>query len=300
MRRPSSIMVELLLATSLGAAPAGCGTTGFACQSEADCAGLAEGQCEPAGRCSIPDADCPSGRRYAPYSAELTGVCVDAEGTGSSQGSQGDPTSADESTDTEASVAIACSGQLLVDEPFAAPPIDTTRWQIVSDVGVAGDVIDGALRLSVIDATGYFDLVGTFGLPGVGSAGIELTSVPPLAASAEAFVVLTEGGVSYGFQVTDGRLSAFYDAGTGPLPVSYFDYDPVLHRWLRLAFDQGSGRITWQTGPAPDQWGAVAESAIELTFDITTSQLVVGAGVFDGPLSADPLATFGHVFVCVE
>ncbi|MEM6994380.1 MAG: DUF2341 domain-containing protein [Myxococcota bacterium] len=101
----------------LGALFAACGPGGeFNCRNDAQCSRRRDaGTCEPSGVCSFPDASCPSGRRYANHSGELSEHCVpiygedpmwvgtgeetagQAEGEGTSTGA---PLPADTSTDS--------------------------------------------------------------------------------------------------------------------------------------------------------------------------------------------------------
>ncbi len=53
----------------------------YTCAIEADCtSGGAAGFCEPDGRCSVADGDCPSGRRYGDSAGALAGACVGGGG----------------------------------------------------------------------------------------------------------------------------------------------------------------------------------------------------------------------------
>lgn len=53
----------------------------YTCAIEADCtAGGAAGFCEPDGRCSVADGDCPSGRRYGDSAGAQAGTCVGSGG----------------------------------------------------------------------------------------------------------------------------------------------------------------------------------------------------------------------------
>lgn len=55
----------------------------FVCSEHAECG--ADGQCELAGACSFPDADCPDGRRYGRHAdAAFANTCVAVEPDGSS------------------------------------------------------------------------------------------------------------------------------------------------------------------------------------------------------------------------
>jgi hypothetical protein len=65
-----------LLALCAGAV--GCAIPAFACEEDAQCAATAGGRCEADARCSYPDGECPSGRRYGEYAGEQSNVCVDA------------------------------------------------------------------------------------------------------------------------------------------------------------------------------------------------------------------------------
>lgn len=69
-------------ALALGVTSA-CGGAAFTCKDDDACEGAgAGGLCEPTGFCSLPDDDCPSGRRYGDYAGDgLAGECVDVGGT---------------------------------------------------------------------------------------------------------------------------------------------------------------------------------------------------------------------------
>ena len=75
---------------ALGVA-ASCASSTFTCMDDADCEGLAGGACEADGYCSVPDAECPSQRRYADHSGSQSGECVeeDVADTGATAASDG-------------------------------------------------------------------------------------------------------------------------------------------------------------------------------------------------------------------
>jgi hypothetical protein len=328
MRGLARIGAGLALAVAFGRAVAGCGPSSFACESDASCAGLADGLCEANGHCSVPDEECRSGRRYAPHSGELSNRCVgeDETGTGSSQGTEdtrgdveststaattptpdGDgSTSVPEPTTTGEDPTVVeppvdpCDGQALVDEPFAAFPLDPRFWEVYNEPGVAVNVIDGELRLVAVDASLAYSNIGTvFGLPDVGRAGVEVVAVPAPDLSAEAFLVLAELEVAYGFQLTQSQLVLFYDDGFESFPVATLDHDPIEHHWLRLSFDQGGDVVTWENSQAAGEWKRIDELDLEAGFEIPKAQIYIGAGVWGNePVTADPLAAFGHAFVC--
>ena len=54
----------------------------FKCTKSAECtlAGVA-GVCEPAGLCSFPDPECPSGKAFGELAGDQADRCVDVEGT---------------------------------------------------------------------------------------------------------------------------------------------------------------------------------------------------------------------------
>ncbi len=86
----------------------GCGVQAFQCQSNANCSGVEDGQCEASGFCSQPAADCDSGRRYTELSGSLSGVCVPLDTGAATAGSDDDPTAGSVPTgsdDTGPSVA---------------------------------------------------------------------------------------------------------------------------------------------------------------------------------------------------
>lgn len=81
-------------ATVVGATIGACSQPAFLCQTDADCRGVADGQCEATSACSLPDPACDSGRRYSEFAGELAGICVEPEAAGST----GTPTDARGST----------------------------------------------------------------------------------------------------------------------------------------------------------------------------------------------------------
>lgn len=320
MRCGSSIVAGLVLAVALGRGVLGCGTPSFVCQGDESCAGLLDGRCEPDGHCSIPTTDCDSGRRYAAHSGALSGQCVGAEATGTSaatltgNASEGEPTSLDDDgTGTTASPPgttgtdptggpelEACEGETIMDEPFVALPLDPSRWSVFNDAGIAVNVLDGALRLSAVEAKagGYAYLGSTFALPESGSVGVELLAIPPPGVPAEAYVVLTSAELTYGFQALGGYLELIYEHRAEPVLATSLPYDPVAHRWLRLVLDATGDSIAWEAASTVGEWERLAEAELEVGFDFEESWFVLGAGVWDGPITASPLAAFGHAFAC--
>lgn len=298
---------------ALGRAGPGCSDSSFVCEGDESCAGLEGGQCEPDGHCSIPDDDCDSGRRYAAHSGSLSGHCVSGEATGpgtttgSESGGQpssdeGDTTASTNPTDPTGEPTIeACEGQAVVEEPFTALPLDPSRWIVMNDVGIAVNVLDGALQLSAVDATtAHAEIGGTFFLPSSGSVGVELLTVPPEELPGETYVILTDFEISYGFQVSGGELDLFVEDPFEPVEVATLPHDPVAHRWLRLVFDPNEDRLTWEAAPAVGDWQALGEIELETGFDPEESFFMLGAGVWDGPTNAEPLVAFGHAFACAD
>lgn len=341
MRGAKRIGAGLALGGGLGLAVS-CGISSFTCESDQACEGLADGQCEPSGFCSVPDPACPgSGRRHAPHSGMLSGQCVSggeaATGsdtgddhalgstggsTGSSAGSSTGPdpsvgttlpldgsstsgsppdgsSSSEGSTGSEPPPGIACRGPALVEEPFAALPLDPLVWGTYEGQGVTAEILGGELRFVAVESIGgYTGFYTTMPLPTVGRAGAELLAVPPSAAPAEAYVALGESGSSYGFSVSDGGLHTYYNNGM-PGGRTSRPYDPVAHRWLRLGFDKDQRSIEWETSPDAVVWQLVDEEPeVDAAFAIESAGLELGAGAWDGPVSADPLGAFGHAFVC--
>jgi hypothetical protein len=318
----------LALAMALGRVVAGCGPSSFACESDESCAGLPEGMCEANGHCSVPDEECVSGRRYAPHSGELSNRCVGEveTGTGSTQGSEGtlgdgEPTSAADTTPTpdgDGSTSMSepdttsgdptvveppvmpCERQTIVDEPFDTLPLDPQAWQIFNNPGIAVNVIDGELRLVASEATLTYSSIGTaFGLPSAGSVVVELLAVPDPNLLAEAYLVLTELDVSYGFRVSEGKLELFYEEAFESLPVATLDHDPIEHRWLRLSFEQDSDFLAWESSPDAVGWQYLADIELDTGFDVPDATIHIGASALGNEeITADPLAVFGHAFVC--
>lgn len=86
------IAFALLAATVIGHAGSSCIVGGtFACSDDDECGANGTGVCEASGWCSFPDPDCPSGRRYSPWSGDdLANDCAPAgPGTGSSTAASG-------------------------------------------------------------------------------------------------------------------------------------------------------------------------------------------------------------------
>jgi cysteine-rich repeat protein len=73
----------------------------YTCSDDAECTSAASGVCEDTGRCSYPDAECESGRRYGELADVLAGQCTSVAGTtGASGSSDGEPVTMDGSTTT--------------------------------------------------------------------------------------------------------------------------------------------------------------------------------------------------------
>jgi hypothetical protein len=308
MWRLSSIAAGLVLAGALGQVISGCGASSFECSGNASCAGLSDGRCEADGHCSIPDEECPSGRRYAPYSGQVSDQCVDGEGTGSSSGSTGSEADSSTSMASPASTSGdptsdlppgSCQGQLLVDEPFDALPLDPEAWEFFNQEGIAINVLDSELRMSAIDATAaYSNLATVLGLPVAGSVGLEVTAAPPSRLPGEAYLSLVELDITYGFELSGGTLQLFHNDGFEPMVLWEVDHDPIEHRWLRLMFDRSADRLAWESSPDGSAWTTLNEVELLPEFELANATIYIGAGVWDGPSTADPLAAFGHAFIC--
>ncbi|MCX4241011.1 hypothetical protein [Paraliomyxa miuraensis] len=313
----SRITAGLLVGSGLGLAGSlGCQPGGFACDSDLACEGLPDGQCEPSGYCSVPDEECDSGRRYSPHSGGLSGVCVGAidtstgptttsaeGGTSTQDGTTTDPDSSADGTSTgdPGPPRVACDGLLLVDDPFDALPLDPARWEIYETIGLALDVMGGELRLTATDANNaYTGIQSQVPLPPRGFGGAELVAVPPVDVTGEAYVVLTNDVAEYGFTIHGGMLHTFFDH-IGVVHRIVIPHDPMEHRWLRLRFDQRRPGIYWEASPDGFDWAILDEEhALEAEFSLREAKIELGAGVWDGPVDADPLGSFGHAFVCEE
>ncbi len=124
---------------------AGCSNPGyFVCTLDSECTEAQGGRCEPSGACSIPDATCPTGRRYGELgNPDIAGQCVPAdeigstgadptagEGTGSSgtgdqasssaasgstDGSTGDGSAADTTSGSTAAMSSSSGGGVVPD-----------------------------------------------------------------------------------------------------------------------------------------------------------------------------------------
>ena len=69
--RRGRIAFALLAATVVGHAGSSCIVGGtFVCNEDDECGANGTGVCEASGWCSFPDPDCPSGRRYSPWSGD--------------------------------------------------------------------------------------------------------------------------------------------------------------------------------------------------------------------------------------
>lgn len=311
----SRIAAGLVVGAGLGLA-ASCQPTSFACDEDTSCAGLEEGRCEPSGYCSVPDDDCPSGHRYAPHSGALSGQCVDAGGsdTGSTTPAESsggtvvldgtttlpNPDTEDGSDSTTGPSSLVCPGVALIDDPFDARALDPDWWTTYEAEGVTFTLVDGELYFEAIDATGdYTGLVNLVPLPPVGFAAVELSTTPPEDAPAQAFFVLGSNDIYYGFVVEGSTLYSIYDSDADDDDRTINPYDPVAHRWLRMIVDAEEGTLVWEVSPDGLEWKPLdSEDQLDNDFDLSTAVMDFGAGVWDGPFSADPVATFGHARLC--
>lgn len=317
MQSRSRTAAGLALAVALVRVGPGCGESSFVCEGDESCAGLPGGQCEANGYCSAPDPDCPAGRRYAAHAGALSGHCVGDEATGpgttatsatddastSIDGGETSPSSGSDSTGSDPTgepTLDPCEGQLpVVSEPFTALPIDVRWWSVFNDAGMAVNVLGDELRLSAIEADGaYADLGTAFPLPSSGSGGVDLSIAPPVDAMAEAYLELSALDSAYGFRVSGGDVVIFRVDAFSSSPLAMMPYDPQAHRWLRLVFDAPTELVAWETAPALGQWERLYEAELDAGFDVEESRIAFGAGVWSGPLTAEPLAAFGHAFVC--
>jgi hypothetical protein len=309
-----------------GLADAQCEPSGFCSQPDPDClgsgrryaphSGALSGQCVSEGETvtgsttSTDDALASTGSSTGPDPSVGTTLPLDGSSTSgppldgsSTSGSPPDSsTSGEDPTGSEPPPGVACRGPALVEEPFASLPLDPLVWSSYEGQGVTVELFAGELRFVAVETVGgYTGFYTAMPLPTVGRVGAELIGVPPSTAPAEAYVALSDSNNhGYGFSVYDGTLHTYYNNGM-PFTRTSEPYDPMAHRWLRIGFDMDQGTIEWETSPDASEWQLVDEElAIDVAFVIESADLEIGAGAWDGPVSADPLGAFGHAFVCDE
>jgi len=117
-----------LIGVAIGAAAA-CNAAPFACLEAADCSdGANVGTCESTGWCSFLDPDCASGARYGEHAGDgLSGRCVDAEGTSTTDAS------------TTATTTATTPATITTSDPTSDPVTTataTTTEETTDDTGV--------------------------------------------------------------------------------------------------------------------------------------------------------------------
>jgi hypothetical protein len=95
-------------AFSAGLAVGACTGNGwFRCKADSECVAQDDGHCEPDDRCSYPDVECDSQRRYGEWAGELSRECVEGPATTSGVASDGSSTTAPDGTTTTTTITTA-------------------------------------------------------------------------------------------------------------------------------------------------------------------------------------------------
>lgn len=297
-----------------------CGSSAFICEDDAGCAGLTSGLCESSGYCSVPDSECRSGRRYAADSGPLSDRCVPEEGsTGAIEGSGsstggGDTGSGpllDDSgttlpgadSTTEGPLFGPCEGSepLLLD-PFDSPSLDRVWWDQYVNGGITLAPFDAELVATVDemfaeDSTAYSGIKATVPLPSFGAVGVQILEVPEIGLPGEIYIVLGDGDVAVGLDVHDGNLETFEDVGSYMTRV-VVPFDPAVHRWVRMTFDDRIGLLQWETSPDGEGWSVLDVDDEVPPGWVSTAYFEIGAGVWQGPVASQIVAVADDAFVC--
>ncbi len=285
--RLAAVLVLVLAAGSCA------GDDAFVCNNDAQCvAGDGMGRCEADQRCSYPDDDCASGRRYGRWSGARSGQCVDDSSiAGTSSGSSSGPsttttvttstTTNDASTSgagstssTGGSTGGSSSGESTGNIPLVPLghwPLDEGDGVIIYDSGsaahdgvledgmwVAGPGRSPALRFPAedagVDVGAYteYDLVGASGLTLMGWARFDDFVIANVS-------IIAKFG-SFGLQFWGN------DELSGAHPVVYL-------------YPEGSSADGDTDGPI-DQYGGVFCSGVDL--------------LLDGPTDAENLSVWHH------
>lgn len=148
---------------------AGCSDSSrFYCQNDAQCAAAgAGGRCETDNNCSLSDPECPSGRRYADFSGDLSAMCTpvpDGSSDGSASTSDTTPPTLSATTDVSDT-----SGGPLATGPGPATTTTTTTDPSTTDAttgstndggttdGTTGDATSGSTGVSPACAVVFED-----------------------------------------------------------------------------------------------------------------------------------------------
>lgn len=309
----------------------------FTCRSNESCSGLEGGLCESNGLCSVPNADCVSGREYAEFSGSDSGECVPGSGgtsTTVAQGSTVDPGGSSEGGSVSTSSAEAgtsSSGEGLADTgatsggddssvgsgPAAVPPCgDATEiyhhdfadgmfaardWDVNSFGQVEASFDGGTLTVST-DADGmaqhFWWMVSTLSIPTVGSVAMEVVEGPPVDSNGTFWLELTSPGVALSFAVRDDGLRTSIKTGDGPyVEQALGPYNAVDDLWLRVRYDSGAMTVFAETSPDGLSWSPFHEFDTS-GFGFDNFNADLGGGAQSGSTYVGDVASVAQISIC--
>jgi hypothetical protein len=267
-------------AMAVGLAVVACGPPPvFTCQTDTSCG--EQGQCEPIGYCSFPDADCASGRRYgALASAELANACVgEQEGTGEGSTMAMATTQASSAEDGSTMMPATTSGVATMSGSSSSSSTSTSdaSSEAESSASSGGTLHDGLILYMPLDddfATedGAFDASGN-----------------DLHAQCELCPASVPGrvGQAAGFEmdavlvVNDDPLLRPADAFTLSLWALDADPDSALTQFLAGKVLTGTTNTFQVSTRAAAVVGEPDEVVWRLTADLSTSFVVAGDNPFE-------------------
>lgn len=163
MGRRRRVRGALVLALGPAMASPGCTIPAFDCSDDTQCVAAAGGRCEPDRRCSYPDDDCPSKRRYGEFAGDLSKTCVDGAVTSSSEGTTEAPTTTTgslASTETGASPSSTSgAGETTGSSGTtgATPPIPLGHWPLDEGMGLIANDIGSGQHHGVVEGGEWLD-----------------------------------------------------------------------------------------------------------------------------------------------
>jgi hypothetical protein len=200
-----------------------------------------------------------------------------------------------------------CSDGLvpILEEAYDVLPPSTLDWEMYVDDGATATNPEGALTVSIDlgNVTGTYAYVGFTAVPAVparGTGGVELLLAPEDTAPGEIFMGIHDGTRIIFISLNEGQLEAIVgDPMDVYTALASIAYDPNVHGWMRMRWDEGADTVDFETSFDGQSWDSF-HTMSPTGFEFGQATFELGSGVWDSPFSADPFTRLDNAFLCED
>lgn len=162
---------------------------------------------------------------------------------------------------------------------------------------ILNDELHVAVDIPAGGEAGYWYAITLDSVPSAGVAGLEIVKSPDPMHPSQLYIGLETGMQLFYFSLDDAELGSRWRDPNGSYSVITSDvFDPVQHRWIRLAFDAEAAVIEFETSPNGVDW-TLFDSVDASGFDFAAARLELAVGS-PGPVSDPDLAAIDNLFLC--